>query len=77
MTDTRPKAITRDDLHHIHNELSPILERIEILLEICFDAESDERKTSVLHAVLESEVAQLRSRLDDVCSTDSRHEVQP
>jgi hypothetical protein len=57
MNDTRPGTINISDFYDIHNELSPILHRIETLLELCFDAESDERKTSVLHAVLESEAA--------------------
>jgi hypothetical protein len=64
------------DLRDIHNALSPILSDIEILIDICFDVESDQRKTAVLHCMLESEAQRLRERLDELCCA-FRSEVQP
>jgi excisionase family DNA binding protein len=72
MNDTRDGTINIRDLYDIHNELSPMLETIEVLIDLCIDVESDEHKTGVLHTVLESEAAKLRNRLDALCSVPPR-----
>ena len=82
MNETRPEAITLHALHDIHNELSPLLTDIEVLLDLCQDCEGDSSqaraRASTLHTVLVVLVGQLRIQLDTLCNPyRGTREVQP
>ena len=81
MHDTRPEAITLHALHHIHDELSPLLGDVEVLLDLCQDCEGDSsqarERASTLHTVLAGLASQLRIQLDTLCYADSGGTMEP
>ena len=54
----------------VHNELSPLLSRVEVLMACCVDAPGsgtavELERTAVFHTVLEEQITHLRSHLED------------
>jgi hypothetical protein len=68
--------INLSTLHTIHNELSPILDRIEVLIAVSLETIGDsaerQHRASVLLDVLESEAAHLREGFDRLCCAYTR-----
>jgi hypothetical protein len=79
-TGTQADAIDLRNLHDLHNELSPLLEIVETLIDVAMDYEGDSPdhygRRQVINELLQAQAAQLRSRLDDLCCA-YRNEVHP
>jgi hypothetical protein len=61
------------DRYNLHNELSPLLVHMEVLIDPCLnnDANCSDR-LGVLHDLLESEAGRLRERLDTLCHASTK-----
>jgi hypothetical protein len=61
------------DLIDVHNELSPLLGRVEVLIDLAMESESSEQRLGVIHDLLRTEAAHLRTRLDILCEGSHAH----
>jgi hypothetical protein len=59
------------DSADVHNELSPLLTRMEVLIDMCLGIELGRspaaERVDVLITVLDEQAAQLRTRLESLC----------
>jgi hypothetical protein len=56
------------DRYDLHNELSPLLLNMEVLINLCLDNDADcSDRLCVLHGLLKSAAGQLHERLDTLC----------
>jgi hypothetical protein len=56
------------DLIDVHNELSPLLHRVEVLIDLAMESDySSEQRLAVIHDLLQTEAKHLRARLDILC----------
>jgi hypothetical protein len=69
----KPEAL---DSYDVHNELSPILDTIEVLLEMCCEIELGispaAARVDALVAVIIEKAADLRTALDTMCDVKRR-----
>jgi hypothetical protein len=59
------------DSHDVHNELSPLLNMVEVLLDLCFEIELGlspaAARVDALMTVIVEQTARLRTHLDTMC----------